>query len=71
MAALNRRLIASLLLIYQRNRRKKLQLMQKITSILLHCEQRRNILTRNCLLQRNFAINGSFNKSQALDVDMT
>ena len=51
MTSLNRRLIAGILLTYLRNRRKKLQPMQKITLVLLQFEQRRNNLMRHCLLE--------------------
>ena len=50
MAALNRRQILNIFLIYLKNRRKKVSLMNKAIAILLHFEEKRNLIVRQCLL---------------------
>ena len=50
MAALNRRQILNIFLLYLKNRRKKVSLMNKATAILLHFEEKRNLIVRQCLL---------------------
>ena len=50
MAALNRRQILNIFLLYLKNRRKKVSLMNKAVAILLHFEEKRNLIVRQCLL---------------------
>ena len=50
MAALDRRQILNIFLIYLKNRRKKVSLMNKAIAILLHFEEKRNLIVRQCLL---------------------
>ena len=50
MAALNRRQILNIFLLYLKNRRKKVSLMNKAMAILLHFEEKRNLIVRQCLL---------------------
>ena len=50
MAALNRRQILNIFLLYLKNRRKKVSLMNKAIRILLHFEEKRNLTVRQCLL---------------------
>ena len=50
MAALNRRQILNIFLLYLKNRRKKASLMNKAIAILLHFEEKRNLIVRQCLL---------------------
>ena len=50
MAALNRRQILNIFLLYLKNRRKKVSLMNKAIAILLHFEEKRNLIVRQCLL---------------------
>ena len=50
MAALNRRQILNIFLLYLKNRREKVSLMNKAIAILLHFEEKRNLIVRQCLL---------------------
>ena len=50
MAAINRRQILNTFLLYLKNRRKKVSLMNKAIAILLHFEEKRNLIVRQCLL---------------------
>ena len=49
MGALNRRQILNIFLLYLKNRRKKLSLMNTAIAILLHFEEKRNLIVRPCL----------------------
>ena len=51
MAVVNKRFLVCMLLNYLRNRRKKMEMTKRITTILVHLEARRNILISKCLLQ--------------------
>ena len=50
MAALNRRQILNIFLLYLKNRRKKVSLMNKAIAILLNFEEKRNLIVRQYLL---------------------
>ena len=50
MAAINRRHFLSILLLYLKNRRKKVDLMNKAIAMLLYYEEKRRIIFHQCLL---------------------
>lgn len=51
MAAINKRFLLNILLMYLRNRRKKQALLKKITALVMYFEERRSILISQYLLQ--------------------